>query len=180
MIGVVAIWHYPLRFLAVGVTSVADDVRAFVQNEYGRVVGAVAMAIGSRDLAEDAVQDALVKLIRDDHRPDRMGAWVTVVAINEGRRVLRRRGAEGRALERKPPPVAVDPFHEVEIGGPIREAVSGLPDRQRDAVLLHYYLDMSVAEVAAALELNEGTVKTHLHRARSALAEVLGEGDESI
>ncbi len=159
-----------------GGSTIADRVRSFVRDEYGRVVGAVAMAVGGRDLAEDAVQDALVKLLRDDHDPDRIGAWVTVVAINEARQVMRRRGAESRAIDRStPPPPPLDPFHEVEIGGEIREAVATLPERQRDAVLLHYFLDMSVEDTAAALGVGSGTVKTHLHRARNVLAEILGD-----
>jgi len=168
-------WALPFRVLVP--FSNADAVRSFVQDEYGKVVGAVTMAVGSRDLAEDAVQDALVKVLRDDHRPDRMAAWVTVVAINEARQVMRRRGAETRAIERTVPSPPTDPFHEVEIGGALREKVSALPERQRDVVLLHYFLDMSVAEAANALGVDPGTVKTHLHRARAALADVIGEED---
>ncbi len=168
-------WALPSR--TVGIVSNTDAVRSFVRDEYGKVVGAVSMAVGSRDLAEDAVQDALVKVLRDSHRPDRMAAWVTVVAINEARRVIRRRGAETRAIDRTVLPPPTDPFHDVEIGGVLRDKVSALPERQRDVVLLHYFLDMSVAETAQALGVDAGTVKTHLHRARATLAEVIGEED---
>jgi len=161
----------------VGDVPNADAVRSFVHGEYGKVVGAVALAVGSRHLAEDAVQEALVKLMRDDHRPDNLAAWVTVVAINEGRQVLRRRGAESRAVERSPSAVPTDPFHEVEIGGALREAVAALPDRQRDTVLLHYFMDLPVDEIARSLGVTSGSVKTHLHRARSALANLIGEED---
>jgi len=170
-----AMTTWALPFHVVGVPSNTEAVRSFVRDEYGKVVGAVSMAVGSRHLAEDAVQDALVKVLRDDHHPDRMAAWVTVVAINEARRVLRRRSAESRAIDRTVLPPPTDPFHEVEIGGALREKVSALPERQRDAVLLHYFLDMSVVETAEALGVGAGTVKTHLHRARAALAEVIGE-----
>jgi len=172
-----AVKTWALPFYAVGDSSNAEAVRKFVHDEYGKVVGAVAMAVGSRHLAEDSVQEALVKVLRDNHNPDRMAAWVTVVAMNEARQVLRRRGAESRAVDRSLPSPPVDPFHEIELGGALREAVSRLPERQRDAVLLHYYLDMSVAETADALGVDAGTIKTHLHRARGALAEVIGEED---
>ena len=168
-------WALPFHVLVA--LSNADAVRSFVEDEYGKVVGAVTMAVGSRDLAEDVVQDALVKVLRDDHRPDRMAAWVTVVAINEARQVMRRRGAETRAIQRTVPAPPTDPFHEVELGGALRERVSALPERQRDVVLLHYFLDMSVVETAEALGIDAGTVKTHLHRARGALVEVIGEED---
>ncbi len=49
--------------------------------------------------------------------------------------------------------------------------VRGLPDQQRRAVVLHYVGDLSVADVADAMECSEGSVKTHLSRARAQLAE---------
>jgi RNA polymerase sigma-70 factor (ECF subfamily) len=53
-----------------------------------------------------------------------------------------------------------------------------LPERQREIVLLHYYLDASVADTAAAMGISEGTVKTQLHRARAKLADALGLAEE--
>ncbi|MDP9219733.1 MAG: ECF-type sigma factor, partial [Actinomycetota bacterium] len=50
-------------------------------------------------------------------------------------------------------------------------AVRSLPRRQAQVVALFYLYDLSVADVAATLELSEGSVKTHLSRARAALAE---------
>ena len=52
----------------------------------------------------------------------------------------------------------------------MQRALRALPDRQRVAVALHYLADLSVADVAAAMGISEGAVKTHLHRARSQLA----------
>jgi RNA polymerase sigma-70 factor (ECF subfamily) len=54
-------------------------------------------------------------------------------------------------------------------------AVDALPEGQRTAVVLHHLLDLPVAEVADVMGVRPGTVKTHLHRARNRLAEVLGE-----
>jgi len=68
---------------------------------------------------------------------------------------------------------------ELEAGGSdadaVRAAVLQLPARQRAVVVLHYLDDLPVSEVAAVLGCSEGTVKTHLHRARRALAGTLGE-----
>ena len=50
-----------------------------------------------------------------------------------------------------------------------------LAPRQRAAVVLHYYDDLPVLEVARVLNVSESTIKQHLHRARARLAELLGE-----
>ena len=57
-------------------------------------------------------------------------------------------------------------------------AVRKLPRRQAQVVALHYIYDLSVADVAATLEIGEGTAKTHLSRARGSLAQVLDERGE--
>jgi RNA polymerase sigma factor (sigma-70 family) len=62
----------------------------------------------------------------------------------------------------------------------VGRAVSGLPLRQRQAVVLHYYLDLDVAETARTLGVSPGTVKTALHRARRTLAGRLREADEVL
>ena len=55
----------------------------------------------------------------------------------------------------------------------LRQCLSRLPDIQRDVITLFYYEDRSIADVAQALDLPEGTVKSHLHRARRALGEMM-------
>jgi RNA polymerase sigma-70 factor (ECF subfamily) len=55
------------------------------------------------------------------------------------------------------------------------EAIRGLPPRQQEAVALHYLLDLTVADTATAMGVDEGTVKTHLSRAREALARALDD-----
>ena len=49
------------------------------------------------------------------------------------------------------------------------QAIDTLPARQREAVVLRYYLDLSEADMAAAMGISAGSVKTHLHRALAAL-----------
>jgi RNA polymerase sigma factor (sigma-70 family) len=56
----------------------------------------------------------------------------------------------------------------------VDRALAALPRRQREAAVLRYYLQLSTREVASALELDEGTVKNTLFRARVALAQALG------
>jgi RNA polymerase sigma-70 factor (ECF subfamily) len=155
--------------------DVEAAIREFVGSEYPRVVAAVGHATGQPDVAEDAVQDALIKVLEDGHRPRRLAAWVTVVAINILRARHRRSRAEERATRRMEHAPADDAASGVPERVAVLEAVDRLPDGQRVAVLLHYYLDAAVADIATALGVSEGTVKTQLHRGRRALAAVLGE-----
>ena len=59
----------------------------------------------------------------------------------------------------------------------LRAVVRALPPRQQEAVALHYLLDMPVADTAAAMGCNEGTVKSHLARARATLFERMKDPD---
>lgn len=144
-------------------------LETFVREEYPRVVAAVGFASGDRAAAEDAVQDVLTTTLERGFEVTNLRAWVVAAALNRVRSGVRRRGAEGRAFERllrRPTPVGSPPPERDDV---VLEVLRSLPERQRQITALHYLLDMSVAEVAATLEVSDGTVKTQLHRAREAL-----------
>jgi RNA polymerase sigma-70 factor (ECF subfamily) len=157
-----------------------DEValREFLHTAYPRLVAAVALVCGSRPAAEDAVQEALLRAWERSAKGDEIRSlegWVTTVALNLARSGLRRIRSERRARDR---------LHEPTVGGPstadridIERALSALPRRQREVAVLRYYLQLDTREVASALQLNEGTVKSTLFRARAALADTLGIDD---
>jgi RNA polymerase sigma-70 factor (ECF subfamily) len=164
---------------------VIDDVaiREFLASTYPRVVAAIAMTAGSRDVAEDAVQEALARAWERSARGLEIGslpAWVTTVALNLSRSRYRRMRIESRAIDvlsRAEPERAGDPDDRVVIA----QALRSLPRRQREVTVLRYYLGLDVAEIADALGVSDGTVKTSLHRARAAMAARLGEAaDEEV
>ena len=161
---------YRVTFLGMGDTQANANLREFIDRDFGKVVASVALASGDSDAAEDGVQDALVKYLRDGHEPSNLAAWVTVVATNEVRQRMRRAGIERRAIERIPQ-LESQPVDSIAIAADIRAAVAELPERQCEIVLLHYYLDTSVADIATAMGITQGTVKTQLHRARATLAD---------
>ena len=152
------------------------DVTEFVRTEYPRVVSAVRMIAGDREAAVDAVQEALVQLLTDRDRawPRNVAAWVTVVASNRARDVHRRDAVGRRVIDRLRPPAPEDPVEQVCRDLDVLAALESLPRRMRQVCVLHYLQDQSVREIALALGIGTGTVKTQLHRSRIALARRLG------
>lgn len=150
----------------------ALDLDGFVARDYGRVVAAVGMITGNRQDAPDAVQDALVGLLaRPPRLPiDNLPAWVTVVASNRARDRHRTRLAEARAFERLGAPDGAVEDRPEMLDTDLQRALDALPLQQRRVCALHYLADQSVEAIAQILGISPGSVKTHLHRARKALA----------
>jgi RNA polymerase sigma-70 factor (ECF subfamily) len=152
--------------------EVDRELEAFISDESPRLVGMLALYVGERGLAEELAQEALIRLCQ--HWPqvrtmERPGGWLTRVAMNLARSSWRRRAAERRAQARAGPPAltAVDP--DVATTLAVRQAVAALPERQRRALVLRYYAQRSVVEVAFDMGCAEGTVKSLTHKAIAAL-----------
>ena len=137
--------------------------------------------------AEDAVQEALARAWERSERGERIESlpgWVMTVAMNLVKTGLRSRVRERRAVARLEDPVAragiqeaLDRSDDLMV---LRDALGTLSARQREVVVLRYWLDLDVREVARLLEVDQGTVKTLLFRARRKLGRALGEADEPV
>lgn len=150
------------------------DVTELFEREYERLVRSLGVAFGA-EAAADAVQEAFIQADRDWSRVaalDRPAAWVRRVSIN---RLLngKRNRARRREILATIRPVADAGLTDDLLD--LRRAIAELPDKMRAAVCLHYLADLSVDDVAAALEIAPGTVKSNLHDARRRLREQLGE-----
>ena len=134
----------------------------------------VYLIVRDRGLAEDVTQEALYRMLRHWRTVSRYEApeaWVRRVAIRIAVREVQRAAARP-VKERLGQPVV----HEDEPPDrDVARAVAELAPMQRAAVVLYYWEDRPVAEIARVLEVSESTVKQHLHRARPRLAELLGE-----
>lgn len=135
--------------------------------------------------AEDVVQEALVQAWRKWHLfdPTRGSAttWLLAITANRARAAHRDRARVLRVVDATAP--LPDPSPASERADPdgdldLERAVAGLAERQRLAVHLHYFLDLSVQDTAAVLGCAPGTVKSTLHDARRRLRAELGADDD--
>jgi RNA polymerase sigma-70 factor, ECF subfamily len=157
-------------------TSLEEGLDAFMRTDYARLVATLGIVTGSDAVAEDLVQDALVRVLSASHRGVEVrsfGALVRVTALNLSKNRWRTLAREERAWSRHSRTAqGLDAHGGSESELDVRGALKGLPIREREAAALFYQLDLSVAEVAELMGVHPGTVKTLLHRARAGLLEV--------
>ncbi|WP_440098899.1 RNA polymerase sigma factor [Streptosporangium sp. H16] len=134
------------------------------------------LLVGDRECAEDVVQDVFSRL--HGKGPGTLTlTYVRVCVLNASRSVLRRRGVAARAVLGRPEE-PVDSAETAALLGESRQemlaALGRLPRRQREVLVLRYYLDMSNADIAQATRLRESTVRSTAFRALERLERELG------
>jgi len=159
-----------------------DSAFGLLVQKYRRAAYAVAYSVtGSHEDAEDAAQESfLVALERLDEcrSPERFAGWLMTIVRNRSRNLVRRESLR----EMDPVPLSAStrlptPEREAELSelqAVLRGALDGLPEVQREIVLLHDLEGWKHREIADRLGLPSGTVRSHLHFARRALRDVLG------
>ena len=156
---------------------------AFCREEYPRLVGALTLYTGDRDLAVELAQEGLARACRHWRRVEKMrspGAWVYRVAINLANSTFSRRRLERLARQRLG--ALADPVMDapdVVALLAVRVAVAALPGRQRTAIVLRYFADLPVREVARLMRVEEGTVKALTSQGMENLRIALDAGDRS-
>jgi RNA polymerase sigma-70 factor (ECF subfamily) len=126
-----------------------------------------------RGRAEEVTQDVFLKLWKALPTYDGRAlpsTWLYAIARNTCLSALRAEKYRATVHLDNAPEPASDPVADPGV----RELLVRLPDDQREAVLLFYWQDKSIAEVAALLGLPEGTVKSLLYRARRTLGAMMG------
>jgi RNA polymerase sigma-70 factor (sigma-E family) len=134
------------------------------------------LLLADQGAAEEVVQDAYVRLHQHWRRlrdPDKALAYLRTSVVNGARSALRRRGVARRYLDRATPPPDA-PSAETGALGALEQqrmlaALDGLPARQREALVLRYYADLSEAEIAEVMGVSRGAVKSHTARGVAAL-----------
>lgn len=162
-------------------SQAAQTVTALYQAHSLGLVRLAVIMLGDQGAAEDVVHDAFLGLYRRwDNLADASSAlaYVRSSVLNGCRTLLRRRARQAAVAV-----FAVLPIESAEalalIGEEHREvlaAIRRLPDRRREAVVLRYYLDMTESQIADAMRISRGTVKSAISRGVSAVGRMLQEG----
>jgi RNA polymerase sigma-70 factor (ECF subfamily) len=148
---------------------------------YRKLVAQLYAVTGNRQEAEDVVQEAFMRALGrwDDVRTyDSPEAWLRTVALNLARSRFRRTVRGAAALVRHGVPHAEPDLSPDHVA--LMTAMRTLPEAQREALVLHHFVGLSVDEVAATLGTPSGTIKARLSRGRAALAGVLGTDEEAL
>jgi RNA polymerase sigma-70 factor (sigma-E family) len=153
----------------VGVTADGAFAALFAA-AYAPMVRVAVGIVGDPAVAEDVVQDAFAGLFRRIGRLDRPEAYLRRSVVNGCLKSLRhrRRTVLGGGVPELAAPAGSGPAAR-----DLLDAVARLSPRRRAVVVLRYYADWSEAEIAAALGVRPGTVKSTLHAALSDLREVV-------
>jgi RNA polymerase sigma-70 factor (sigma-E family) len=166
--------------------NAAEPVAALYQAHAVGLIRLAVIMLGDRPAAEDVVQEAFLGLYRHwGALNDPAGSlpYLRTTVLNGCRSALRRQarrdrrervhGWSGPDWNTAEYQVMLAEEHRATLA-----AIRRLPDRQREALVLRFYLDMSEEHVADAMGISRGTVRSATSRALAALARMLREGDQ--
>lgn len=151
----------------------------FCRDAYPSLVRALDLYCGSRHVAEELAQEALLRACRRWRHVSELQSpvgWCYRVGVNLARSQFRRRRVEARAhqhLRSRESGVVEAPTAGVDTALQVRAALDELTDRQREAVVLRYFLDLDMYETAELLGTTPGAVRATCHRALASLRELL-------
>lgn len=157
-----------------------EDAEQFCRRVSPRIVGSLLLQCEQRQVAEDVAQEALARAWERWDSVSEMASpegWVFRVAFNLVSSQRRRARAERRAASRLRPkasPAHPDPDDRLIL----REALAALPLRQRQAIVLRHYAQLSVSETAEVMQCAQGTVKALTSQGITSLRRSMPELDE--
>jgi RNA polymerase sigma-70 factor (ECF subfamily) len=164
-----------------------DAFAVLARAAIARLDAAARLILRDRELARDAVQDALIRAWRDLpglRDPDRFDAWLHRLTVHACLDIARRRRRRVHEVELTPiaPPFEADSTAQFADRDLLDNALKRLAPEWRAVVVLHYYLGMPLPDVASELGIPLGTAKSRLHRSLGVMRTTLlasGEHDRA-
>jgi RNA polymerase sigma-70 factor (sigma-E family) len=157
-------------------------LESLFREQYRTLVHAAWLLVDDQGSAEEIVQEAFLRIYRHWDRLASYHAaptYLRTTVVNLARSRLRR-----RLVHRRHAPGPLDPAPSAEMHAlatdeqhAVTAALATLPRRQRECLVLRFYLELSEAEIATTLGISRGSVKSHTHRGFNALAEIMGQPD---
>lgn len=171
--------HYPAA-----VETEQDAARATAElyaSQYSSMVRLAALLVRDASMAEEIVQEAFIAMHASWRRlreTDKATAYLRQAVVNKSHSVLRHRMVTERNAPPPPPdmPSAEQGAIEQLERSAVIAALQELPQRQREALVLKYYVQLQEAQIASVMGISRGAVKSHIFRGMSALRIVL-EGE---
>ena len=157
--------------------------RLIIEKYKSALFGTAYLILQDYQITEEVVQEAILKMW--EHLPslrvnDRLKPWLLRIVVNEARQLLRRKRVSTVSLEKMSELIGDYDMDEILVSSEnhqlVRQAVSELPSGQREVVILRYYNELTIPEIADAISAREGTVKSRLSRALDHLEEIM-QGD---
>lgn len=162
-----------------GMDELTRKLTDLYQEHYRQLLRIALLLVDDRSAAEDVVHDAFLRVYDSRSRlrdPDKALAFLRQAVLNRARSVLRRR----LVAKRYQPTLAERDSHPDDTGRGVdrallADALAKLPRRQREAVVLRYYADVSEARTAELMRVSPGAVKSYCSRGVARLSELLRE-----
>ena len=156
---------------AAALVDVQPGIEALYRADADRLWRAIYAFAGDADIASDAVAEAYAQLIRRGSAVRDPAAWVWRAAFQISRGALQR--ARRDVSSAAPSPDHVDAYADPDLLAAVRQ----LPEGQRAAVILFYYADLPIRDIADRLGTNGLAVRANLSRGRRRLRQLLGDRD---
>jgi RNA polymerase sigma-70 factor (ECF subfamily) len=145
-------------------------LEALYREDGDRLWRALLAFAGDSEIASDAVAEAFAQVMRRGDAVRNPRAWIWRAGFRIAAGELKRRSSTTDRM----PDVG---YLSAEVDADLLEALAQLPGKQRAAVILFYYADASVRDIAARIGISQVSVRVHLSRGRSRLKALLGEHD---
>lgn len=164
-------------------TAAEDGIVPVLERLRPRLVAALSLQCGSLVVAEEIAQEACVRLwlrwadVGTKRSPE---AWAFRVAFNLANSWWRRRVVELRTLHRQDRMPLGEPSDDLGEALDVRNALQRISKRRRTALILRYYLDLSLRETAQVMECAPGTVKALCSQGRADLRRFLGAEEDGV